>query len=95
MATVQITFKPALQAGNPVEAAGFSSNQTFTSSVASQATTGAASNGDIMVVQTDGNIRFKVGASPVAVADDTCELVGAGRHQFTVSPGDKCAIIDA
>lgn len=94
MATVQITFKRAMD-GAPVEAAGFSSNQTFTSSASSQATTGAALNNDIMVIETDGNIRFKTGTAPVAVADDTCELVQAGRHQFSVPRGHKCAIIDA
>ena len=94
MATVQITFKRAMD-GGPMESAGFTSNETFTSSASSQATTASASNMDIMVIQTDGNIRFKTGANPTAVADDTCELVGAGRHTFSVNPGDKCAIIDA
>jgi hypothetical protein len=94
MATVQVTFKRAMD-GGPIESAGFSSNQTITSSASSQQTTASASNSDIMVIETDGNIRFKTGSNPTAVADDTCELVQAGRYQFSVSPGDKCAIIDA
>lgn len=94
MATVQITFKRAMD-GGPMESAGFSSNQTFTSSASSQATTASASNNDIMVIQTDGNIRFTTGEAPTAVADDTCELVAAGRHTFAIPRGHKCAIIDA
>lgn len=94
MATVQITFKRAMD-GAPLESAGFSSNQTLTSSGVTQPTTIAASNYDILVIQTDGNIRFSTGVTPVAYADDRSELIGAGRHQFAVSRGHKCAIIDA
>ena len=95
MANVQITFKRAAVTGVPIEAAGFSSNQTITSSASNQVSTAAASNGDILTIDTDAPIRFKTGANPVAVADDTCELIRAGRHNFAVAPGDKCAIIDA
>ncbi|MGB1214794.1 MAG: hypothetical protein ACPG4X_15620 [Pikeienuella sp.] len=94
MATVQVTFKRAMD-GGPIESAGFSSNQTFTSSASSQQTTGSAHNNDIMVIETDGNIRFTTGENPTAVADDTCELVQAGRYQFSIPRGHKCAIIDA
>lgn len=94
MAIVQVTFKRAMD-GAPIESAGFTSNETFTSSASTQQTAAAASNGDIMVIETDGNIRFKIGTNPIAAADDTSELIQAGRYHFAVSQGDKCAIIDA
>lgn len=94
MATVQVTFKRAMD-GAPLESSGFTSNETITSSGTSQATTGAAQNGDIMVIQTDGAIRFTVAETPTAVADDTSELLTAGRYQFAVPVGHKCAVIDA
>lgn len=95
MATVQITYKRAMNAGIPIENVGFTSNETFTSSGSSQATAATAKNLDIVVIQTDGNIRFTSGPTPTAVADDTCELIGSGRHQFSIPPGHKIAIIDA
>jgi hypothetical protein len=95
MATVSVTYKPAMNAGMPIEASGFSSTQKLTSSGSSQVTTGQALPGEIAVVVTDGNIHVKLDRAPVAAADDTCEMIGAGRHHFSVDPGYKVAIIDA
>ncbi len=96
MATVQITFKRGGESNVQISTLGFSSNQTFTSSGTSQATTAGASNGDIVQIVVDGgNVRVIAAATPVAVANDTCELLTPGTYHFSVPAGHKVAVIDA
>lgn len=95
MAQVQITFKLAMVEGVPVEAMGFSSNETFANASTNSVSTATAKNNDIVVIQCDDKIRVTHGVNPTAVDDDTCELLGAGRHQFSVPRGHKVAVINA
>lgn len=96
MATVAITFKPAMDSNVPISSLAFSSNQTFTSSGTSQATTGAASNNDIVQIIVDGgNVRVINGTSPTAVANDTCQLLTPNTYHFSIPVGHKVAVIDA
>ena len=85
----------AIALSNRFQVAAAASNETITSSAASQATAATAQNGDVLVITTDGSIRFTTGAAPTAVADDTCELVNEGRWQFTIPAGHRAAVIDA
>lgn len=96
MATVQVTFKRGGDTNVQVSALGFSSNQTFTSSGTSQATTAGATNGDLVQIVVDGgNVRVTAAATPVAVANDTCELLTPGTYHFSIPVGHKVAVIDA
>jgi len=96
MATVDVAFKNIAPSGQ-IARSGFSTNQTFTSSASSQATTaGANANEYAQIVVSGGNIRYTVAATPTAVADGTCELVLDGeRIEVDVPTGHKVAIIDA
>lgn len=98
MATAQVMFGRTPVTGIPVASAGFSSNQVFTTSGTSQATTLAAKQGDsvVTVTVTGGNVYIKTGTAPTAVADATSILILDGTtRDFGINLGDKLAVINA
>lgn len=101
MATVNIAFLPLYNLGNVSMTANVSSgveSEVITSSATSQVTTIVAdedSRNVCRIVVTGGDVWVKVGPDPEAAAAQDILLLDGTTEYFSVTTGDKVAVIDA